>query len=131
ENGTFQVNFAGVDTPETNYRYGALYFYSIHATVQAASGEIREITKEIPLDPDQQIVQIDVQDFQLWSEIKPVRFTVKNALQQPQSQDVKIQISRLLAPKKYKVDRYWDLPDLPLINAREFDKEIKNLFYDH
>lgn len=131
ENGTFQVNFAGVDPPETNYRYGALYFYSIHATVQAASGEIREITKEIPLDPDQQIVQIDVQDFQLWSEIKPVRFTVKNALQQPQSQDVKIQISRLLAPKKYKVDRYWDLPDLPLINAREFDKEIKNLFYDH
>lgn len=131
ENGTFHVNFGSVDPPVTNHRYGALYFYSIHATIQAASGEIREITKEIPLDPDQQIVQIDIQDFQPLDEIQPVRFAVKNALQHPQSQDVKIQISRLRAPNNYKVDRYWDLPDLPLINAREFDKEIKNLFYDH
>src|SRR5690606_36964856 len=98
------------------------YFYSVHCTVQSVSGEIREITKEFPLDPSQKQVSFEWPEFQVLEEIEPVVFTVRDALQQPETMDVQIRIDQLETPNQYKVDRYWDIPDLALLDERDFDK---------
>ena len=131
EQGKFEATFQRVVPPESRSRFGSFYFYSIHITVQAPSGEIREVTKTIPLDPDQILVQMDYPTFQILDDLAPVKFSVRNALQEADSQQVKIQISRLDAPGFYKVDRHWAIPDQPLLKASEFQKRVKHLFYDH
>ncbi len=131
DQGRFEASFEGVEPPESESRYGSFYFYSIYVTVQAPSGEIREITKTIPLDPDKVQVQIDYPTFQNLEDLAPVKYSVKNALQEPDSQQVKIQLSRLDAPDVYKVDRHWAIPDQPLMKDSDFQKQIKHLFYNH
>src|SRR5690606_20210999 len=131
EDGTFSISWEGIDPSASKFRYGSFYFYSIHLSVQAASGEIRETTKEIPLDPEKKQIQIDFLTFQVLKEISPVRFSVKNALGNADSMEVKVQLDRLAAPEKYKVDRLWELPDKPFLDRSQFENKIGHIYYDH
>ncbi len=131
EAGDFSIRFEGVDPPRTDRPYGSFYYYSVHGTVQSVSGEIREFTKEFPLDPAQKRISIELPEFQLYDKMDPVLFTVRDALFQPESMEVQIQISQLDAPEQYKVNRYWEIPDLPLLSEREFDKNFKHLTFSH
>ncbi len=131
EEGAFEITFEGVDPPEEKYRYGAFYFYAIHVSVQAPSGEIRAVMKTLPLDPDQVQVQLNYPTFQVLEDMAPLRFSVKNAWQKPDSEQVEMRISRLEAPENYKVNRAWSMPDQPILTPKDFQKHVDHLFYDH
>lgn len=131
EEGRFTISFETEDFKDSNNRYGSFLFYKIQISVAAASGEIRELTRSIPLDPDQELLQIVLPDFQLKDNLKNVRFELKNSLQQPRSKEVELSVSKLKEPQQFKVGRYWEIPDLPLLTEREFAKKIPHMFYDH
>ncbi len=128
--GQFKIEFEAKDLKDHDHFIGANYYYSIHATVQAASGEIREISKSIPLDPDQLMVHVDIPEYQLLSDLKPTIVSMQNALQQPQSSELSLKFAQLKAPDQYKVDRYWKIPDNPLLDQRKFAKEVPHMYFD-
>lgn len=131
ENGQFEMEFTASRVLPRNNSYGSFYFYSIYLTVQAGSGEIREWSKTIPLDPDEIQVQLNHPMIYLSDQKLTPTVGIKNAMNESASQLVHLEVSRLTTPETFKVDRYWALPDQAMMSASEFRKRVPYMFYEH
>lgn len=131
QEGGFEIDFEEVSMREQPQWRKGTYLYHIKVTVEAPSGEIRELEKKIPLDPDRMTVRTEARSFYGGDDFPPLIFSVKNALNTDGSLTVRQTLEELEAPDRYKIDRYWDLPDRPLISRRELQADQPRYFYDH
>jgi len=129
-NGRFTVSFNATPDQSISRKDQPVFSYTIYTDVTDITGETR--SQEMTVRASYQSLEIN---WQLPREVNvaslsKTALTATNMAGEPVNAQGKITFQRLVEPKRFFLERYWDKPDFPVISKPDFEQKFPNLAWD-
>jgi hypothetical protein len=123
-NGNFSVNFDAVPDQAVARKDQPVFSYTVYADITDITGETR--SQETTVSAAWQSLQVNWQLSQEISvkDLAKTGLTTTNMAGEAVPAEGKITFQKLVEPRRFFLERYWDKPDLPVLAQPDFESKI-------
>jgi hypothetical protein len=128
-NGIFEIKFEALPDLSVDKKSSPLFTYTIYADATDNSGETRSGNKSVTIGYQSMELRMDLPSTLIPNSLNALKLKVTNLEGQPLSATVQLSISKLQTPGRMLKQRYWETPDLALIDKAAFIKQFPHDAY--
>ena len=128
--GLFHVDFEAIPDKKTDAKLDPVFDYTIYADVTDSNGETRSAETRISISYKSYILRADIPSAIEASRFKSIHVRTENLAGIFAPADATIQITHLEPEKRLIRKRYWERPDLFVMNKDEFIASFPHDEYD-
>lgn len=125
-NGKFEIRFEALPDLSVDKKSSPLFTYTVYADATDNSGETRSGSKSLTISYQSMELRMDLPSQEIPNSLHALKLKVNNLEGQPLSATVQLSISKLQTPGRLLKQRYWETPDLSVMDKATFIKQFPN-----
>lgn len=128
-NGKFEIKFEALPDLSVDKKSSPLFTYTVYADATDNSGETRSGSKSLTIGYQSMELRMDLPSTTIHNSLNALKLKVTNLEGQPLSANVQLSINKLQTPGRLLKERYWETPDLALMDKATFIKQFPHDAY--
>jgi len=128
-NGKFDIKFDALPDLSVDKKSSPLFTYTVYVDATDNSGETRSGNRSLTIGYQSMELRMSLPSTVIPNSLNTLKLKVTNLEGQPLSATVQLSISKLQTPGRMLKERYWETPDLALMDKATFIKQFPHDAY--